>query len=157
MAKNIVRVILIILLCCTFSIIFGFSSQTGTKSAGISRKITEIITSNIKAIQEKSEIEKEQILSNVEHIIRKLAHFSIYAVVGMLVMLLCKTYNLKNLDRIAITMIISIIYATSDEIHQIFVNGRGPMFADVLIDTFGAFVGMNVVLVCSQIKKALNK
>lgn len=157
MVKNIVRVILIILLCCTFSIIFGFSSQTGTKSAGISRKITEIITSNVKSIQEKSKIEKEQIMKKIEHIVRKLAHFSIYALVGILVMLLCKTYNLKNLDRIAITMIISIIYATSDEIHQIFVNGRGPMFTDVLIDTFGAFMGMSVVLMCSQIKDVLNK
>lgn len=97
MKIKIIRVILIALLLCTFGIIFGFSSQNSTKSSGISRKITIKITSNIKSIQEKNETEKAQIHHNVEHIIRKIAHFSIYTVVGLLLMLLCKTYNIKEL------------------------------------------------------------
>lgn len=151
MKIKIIRVILIALLLCTFGIIFGFSSQNSTKSSGISRKITIEITSNIKSIQEKNETEKAQILHNVEHIIRKIAHFSIYTVVGLLLMLLCKTYNIKEFDRIAICLIIGIIYATSDEIHQAFVPGRGPMFTDVLIDSMGVTVGMLIGKVSAKI------
>ncbi len=81
MKTNITRAILIILLLSTCSIIFSFSSQNATKSKGISRKVTEIVTKSIKSIQEKNETEKEEILSHIERIIRKIAHFSIYTVV----------------------------------------------------------------------------
>ena len=53
MKINIIRGILIILLIITFGVIFKFSSQTGTKSSGVSQKVTEVVTSNIKSIQEK--------------------------------------------------------------------------------------------------------
>lgn len=81
MKTNIIRAILIILLLSTCSIIFSFSSQNATTSKGISRKVTEIVTKNIKLIQEKNEIEKEKILSHIERIIRKIAHFSIYTII----------------------------------------------------------------------------
>ena len=66
MKLNIIRTILIILLLCTFYIIFGFSSQNSTQSAGISRKITNIITANVKSIQEKDDKTKEEILEAVD-------------------------------------------------------------------------------------------
>ena len=49
MKINIIRAILITLLIGTFGIIFGFSSQNSTQSAGISRKITNAIITNIKS------------------------------------------------------------------------------------------------------------
>ncbi len=84
MKINIIRGILILLLMGTFVIIFGFSSQNSEESSGISRKITNVITENIKQIQEKPQIEKEKIISRIESIIRKIAHFSIYTVVRYL-------------------------------------------------------------------------
>ena len=74
---NIIRAILIILLLATFVRIFCFSNQNGTKSSGVSRKVTEIVTSNIKKVQNMSKNEKEIFLEHTEKIIRKLAHFSI--------------------------------------------------------------------------------
>lgn len=155
---NIIRTILITLLLGTFCIIFGFSSQNSTQSAGISRKITNAITINIKSIQEKDAQSKEEILSKIEHIIRKIAHFSIYTLVGILLMSLCKTYNLKEFDRFSISLIAGLIYASSDEIHQAFVPGRGPMITDVLIDTSGVTVGILLVMgVFDLYKKITNK
>ena len=81
MRINILRAILIVLLLGTFSIIFGFSSQDSKESSGISRKVTIFLTQNIKYIQEKNDIEKEEILSRIESIVRKIAHFSIYTIV----------------------------------------------------------------------------
>ena len=147
MKKNILRAILIILLIGTFYIIFGFSSQDGEESGTLSRQITESITKNIKAIQELEQAEKEKVLKKIEHIIRKLAHFSIYTVVGILLMSLMSTYDLKQSKRIGISIGIGAVYAISDEIHQSFTPGRSPQVTDVLIDSCGVIFGIGIVIV----------
>ena len=62
MKVNILRIILIILLLCTFRIIFGFSSQNSQQSSSLSKKVTITITQNIKTINERPQTEKEKIL-----------------------------------------------------------------------------------------------
>ena len=116
----ILRIFLVIMLLCTFGMIFGFSGQDAKKSSSVSRMVTEAITKNIKSIQEKPEKEKQSILSRVEKIIRKIAHFSIYTIVGFLLMALFETFNIKEIDRFATSLIIGVVYASSDEIHQCF-------------------------------------
>lgn len=152
---NILRVILIILLIGTFSIIFGFSSQDSEKSSGISRKVTEIITNPIKSIQEKPEQEKEQILSRIESVVRKIAHFSIYTVVGFLLMALFSTYKLEEMNRFSYSLIIGVVYASSDEIHQCFTPGRGPQVTDIIIDTMGVLLGILLVMLVIKIYKKI--
>lgn len=147
MKINILRATLIILLFLQMWIIFGFSNQDGEKSGTISRQITETITKNISSIQNMPKDEKEIVLKKIEHIVRKLAHFSIYAVIGFLLMSLMSTYKIKQKNRICISAIIGLLYAISDEIHQAFVPGRGPQITDVGIDFSGVVVGMCMVLV----------
>lgn len=153
MKKNILRIILILLLLGTFYIIFGFSSQDGEKSGSISRRITEKIATFIPQIQKENEIEKENIMNTMERIIRKMAHFSIYAVVGLLLMALVSTYNIKEKNRLIISLTTGIIYATSDEIHQSFVPGRSPMITDVVIDTMGVILGILLIILGKKIIK----
>lgn len=116
----ILRIFLVIMLLCTFGMIFGFSGQDAKKSSSVSRMVTEAITKNIKSIQEKPEKEKQSILSRIEKIIRKIAHFSIYTIVGFLLMALLETFNIKEINRFATSLIIGVVYASSDEIHQCF-------------------------------------
>lgn len=153
MKKNILRIILILLLLGTFYIIFGFSSQDGEKSGSLSRRITEKIATLIPQIQEKSKLEKENIMNTMESIIRKMAHFSIYTVVGLLLMALVSTYNIKEKNRLIISLTTGIIYATSDEIHQSFVPGRSPMITDVVIDTMGVILGILLIILGKKIIK----
>lgn len=140
---NIIRAILIILLLATFIRIFCFSNQNGTQSSGVSRKVTEIVTSNIKKVQNMPKNEKELF---TEKIIRKLAHFSIYTVVGLLMMSLMNTYKLKQSKRIWISLIVGVLYASSDEIHQYFVPGRSARVFDVMIDSAGVCLGICIVI-----------
>lgn len=42
---------------------------------------------------------------------------------------------------LAMSILLSLLYACTDEIHQIFVPGRSAQFRDVLIDTLGASFG----------------
>ena len=152
---NIFRMILIILLLCTFFIIFGFSSQNGEKSGGINRKVTETILKVSSNYNKLEEGEKEVVLHRTESIIRKIAHFSIYAVVGFLLMGLLSTYKIKDKWRIIITIIIGILYAMSDEFHQSFSPGRTPKITDVYIDTLGIILGALLVVLIRIIYKKI--
>lgn len=66
-------------------------------------------------------------------------------------MALMSTYKIKELDRIAISMIIGVIYAATDEIHQAFVPGRGPLVTDVILDSIGVLTGICIVLLVYKI------
>jgi VanZ family protein len=75
-----------------------------------------------------------------EFIVRKAAHTFLYIVLGVL------AYNVVLKDRKAIWLSIAFcaLYAVSDEIHQLFVPGRGPLATDVLIDTAASCVGIGI-------------
>ena len=152
MKINILRATLIVLLITQMWVIFGFSGQNGDESGSISRKITEAVTKNISSVQNLEKEEKEKVLKKIEHIIRKLAHFSLYAVIGFLLMSLMSTYKLKQKNRILVSCSIGLLYAISDEIHQAFIPGRGPQIADVGIDFSGVVVG---ILISTLIIKIL--
>lgn len=158
MQKNVLRGILIVLLLCTFYIIFGFSSQDGEKSGGISKKITEFILEKSSKYNSLEQTKKEEVSKRTERIIRKIAHFSIYTLVGFLLMALFSTYeNIKRKYQIYISAIIGILYAISDEIHQSFTPERGPKITDVFIDSLGVFFGMAVILLIIEILNRKNK
>lgn len=119
-------------------IIFYFSHQPAVKSnelsTGISRKITEVV----KKVTNNPIINKV----NFNHIIRKMAHFTVYFILGILVVnAIGQRYSLDT-KWILRSIIICILYAISDEFHQSFVPGRGPAVFDVLVDSFGASTGI---------------
>lgn len=71
-------------------------------------------------------------------IIRKLAHLTEYAILGLLVYNLIHSYNKKTY----IALFISILYAITDEMHQYFVPGRSCQITDIMIDTIGIIIGV---------------
>lgn len=156
MKINILRIILILLLLCTFFIIFVFSSQNGDTSGGISTRITESILEKSNRYNALEEEQKNKVSNRIEKIIRKIAHFSIYAMVGFLLMGLLSTYKLKNKWRIVITILIGILYAISDEVHQSFSPGRTPKITDIYIDTLGIIFGMLIILLIREIYHRYN-
>lgn len=139
---NILRAILIVLLLMMFGTIFNFSNQNGEKSGSLSREVTEEVTKNINSIQKLEKSEKERVLGKIEHYIRKLAHFSLYFIVGILTMSLMCTFDLKNVKRIFIGLGIGVFYAASDEFHQIFIPDRTASIFDIIIDSCGVFCGI---------------
>ena len=155
MKINILRIILIMLLLCTFFIIFGFSSQNGDESGEISGRITKTILEKLDKYNNIEEEERELILHRAEIIIRKMAHFSIYTVVGLLLMAFLSTYEIKNKWGFVITIVIGILYAMSDEFHQSFSPGRTPKVTDVYIDTLGIIVGALLVILIRMIYKKI--
>lgn len=151
MKINILRVILILLLLGTFFIIFGFSSQDGEVSGGISQRITKTILEKSNIYNNLNEEQKNEISHRTEKIIRKLAHFSIYTLVGLLLMGFVSTYKMKNKWRILITVGLGMLYAASDEFHQSFSPGRTPKITDVYIDTLGVILGALLTVLVKKI------
>lgn len=151
MKINLLRIVLLILLFGTFYIIFGFSSQDGEESGGISSRVTEFILEKSNTYKNIEENRQDEIFERTEKIIRKIAHFSIYALVGFLLMGLVSTFKLKEKSRILISLILGVLYATSDEIHQLFSPGRSAQITDVYIDTLGILVGIFVILLFIKI------
>ena len=82
-------------------------------------------------------------------IVRKLAHFTEYLILGILVSNWLSNYN----SRLYLNIIICAIYAISDEVHQLFVPGRSCEVRDMLIDIFGAIAGILLFTILSKKNK----
>lgn len=157
MKVNVIRFILIVLLLGTFGLIFNFSSQDSERSGSTSQKITETITKDVKSIQKLNKNEKSKVIDKIEDVIRKIAHFSLYALVGFLLMALFSTYNINEKNKIISTVIIGAIYAISDEFHQSFVLGRSGQVSDIILDTLGVAVGGLFILAIIKMVDKLKK
>ncbi len=157
MLKNIFRIILITLLVWTFYTIFQFSEENATESSERSGNVIINIVNIFPSTKNLSENEKQEIVEKAQPIIRKLAHFSIYAYVGVLMMSFVSTYQLPLWKRSTISVATGLLYAISDEYHQSFVPGRSAQWQDVLIDLTGVIVGIITVLICISIYKKIQE
>ena len=148
MKKNLLRALFLSLLITIFVLIFNFSSQNGEESGSLSKMVTEKIVNTLPYIKDLDFDDKEKIIENGEIIVRKLAHLSIYTLVGIFAMAFM-------LYKFGISFLVGLIYAITDEYHQSFVAGRGPAITDVCIDTAGVCIGIVIVLIIISIYKKL--
>ncbi|MBQ4556811.1 MAG: VanZ family protein [Clostridia bacterium] len=123
--------------------IFSMSNEPATVSADRSGGISDVITPLFfKGFETLSQNDKEAALSLVDHVVRKIAHFCIYAVLGTLISFSFFYKEQTWIWHICIPLLCGALYAASDEIHQAFVPGRGPLVADVFLDSFGVLCGI---------------
>lgn len=137
MILKIIKWILVIL--CMVQI-FMFSNDPADES---DKKSNFIIVSiaEVLAGRSLSGVERQKKIDEYVVLVRKGAHFFIYFVLGFLVLSLFKEYKDLNTKIILISLLVSILYACSDEIHQLFVVGRSGSIIDVGIDSLGALFG----------------
>lgn len=146
--KKIVKLVLVIV---WMMLIFGFSNQKADDSSKLSDGFIVKTVSVFKG-ENLSKEKSELMVEKYTKIVRKLAHFTIYLVLGILVVNLLVEFNIKNI--ILISLLVCFLYSATDEFHQLFINGRSGEVMDVIIDTTGAFLGINVYLL---LKKSLKK
>ncbi|MDO4377224.1 MAG: VanZ family protein, partial [bacterium] len=87
-------------------------------------------------------------------IIRKLAHFTEYLILGVLVINMFTKNNIPK--SYLISIIFCVIYAISDEIHQFLIPGRACQIKDILIDSIGSITGIYLYKLISKRKKSIN-
>lgn len=134
--KKTIKLILVLL---WMMLIFMFSNQKADDSSKLSDGLI-VKVANVFVKEDLSVEKKEIILEKYTTIVRKAAHFTIYLILGVLVINLLMEYNIKHI--ILIPLIICLLYSISDEFHQLFIVGRSGEVRDVLIDTIGALTGI---------------
>ena len=124
-----------------------FSSQSGSVSddlsLGLVKKLLSLFLPDASAVE----------MEFFNHILRKLAHFFLYWVLG------CGLYGLllrqDRLPQIPAALVLGAAYASLDEYHQSFVQGRTPGVRDVLIDSCGVLAGCAVIAALAQLSREL--
>lgn len=136
------------------AVIFWFSAQVGSASSSKSDAIAGAICGNLIPGFESLSLDAQAALfSKVTFAIRKTAHMSEYAILGALYCLtvyqLGKVCNFRvrglGLKGLA-AWSLAVAYAATDEVHQLFVDGRSGMASDVAVDSVGAAVGIALVI-----------
>ena len=120
-------------------VIFFMSAQNAPESEETSNFVTEIIYW-IYAFFVKDPMSGLTFIERYAGIIRKLAHFSEFMILGILSVMNAEEFGLKNYEMCG--AVFAILYAISDEIHQLFVENRYCSFIDVLIDSSGILCGV---------------
>lgn len=124
------------------AVIFLLSAQTANQSGNLSGGIVRWFVSLFYRDFDAFSVERQnEILSVWSLVIRKGAHFSEYAVLAIL---LSNAFRLMEKQTWVLPVVISALYAVTDEIHQYFVPGRACRLLDVGIDTCGAIFGVAV-------------
>jgi VanZ family protein len=91
----------------------------------------------------------EETLQFLHGIIRKLAHFTEYFILGVLLFRAFRAGSPVQQDwRWAIlSLLAGVLYAAGDELHQSFVSTRTPALFDVAIDSLGGLVAQCAILI----------
>ena len=148
--RNLKRYIPLVLLVLHCGLIFFFSSQNAESSTAVSQGILRKLLGFMPVVRS---LDQATFLE-VEHFIRKTAHFVLYMILGVYAYLSAETVISKR--KILVTLLFCLAYASSDELHQLFSNGRSGQISDVLLDFCGSFVGMSAtVIITKRLKKGV--
>ena len=134
MKKRITWLLVIFLM----ALIFYLSHQPANKSNGLSKGATELIVETVEKIAPNIEINRKRF----NHLLRKNAHFFSYLLLGVLVTKGLRHFGVIGYKAMGLAILICVLFAISDEIHQLYVPGRGGQIKDIIIDSAGAFVGI---------------
>lgn len=161
MKENFKKYVPIGLVVIWMIVIFGFSAMNGKESNIKSKEVIHKIVTQVIIITNKLNITHidtheehlKEIVNNLNFILRKCMHASVYFILSMIIFHLVRTNNLSVFRAFLIASLFSFVYACTDEYHQTFIDGRTGQFSDVLIDTAGVLVGGALCSILESIKK----
>lgn len=127
MKRKTVTVLCWLAVALCMGIIFYFSAQPASVSQSVSDEFAFVFR-----------------LPFGSFIVRKAAHFLEFA--GLSVLVFNALYSTYGKFRPFVSFVITALYAATDEIHQIFVEGRACRFLDWIVDCSGAAAAL--IFVC---------
>ena len=150
------KTIFAVLLVIWMGFIFSMSCENAEESSNTSGQTIRVVLSAVPGFEEQPEEVKVNIIEKLQFIVRKSAHFIGYMILGILASGLILQYENIN-KKYPLAFLICVIYAISDEIHQLFVPGRAGQVRDVLIDSAGSFLGIIIVMAFENLLRKFNK
>ncbi len=138
--------------------IFFFSSQTGTESSGLSQRISKaLLRLFYPDYTSMSPREIHLIIMQLEVVVRKGAHLTIFMTLGFVIMLTLLKTRMGLFARGLIAVGLCFAYACIDETRQLFTAGRNGSFYDVIIDTTGAVIGVILFVVIFKLRRRMKR
>lgn len=150
------KTIFAVLLVIWMGFIFSMSCENAEESSNTSGQTIKVVLSTVPEFEKQPEEVKKNIIEELQFIVRKSAHFIGYMILGILASGLILQYENIN-KKYILSFLICVIYAISDEIHQLFVPGRAGQVRDVLIDSAGSFLGIILVMAFVKLLIKFNK
>lgn len=143
---------------CWMIFIFSMSAQPAEESKQTSGGVAEIILRIfVTDYGELSKSEQLEMVGGLQHFVRKSAHFCGYTFMGILLSLAFSGHLKRNCTIVSVSFITGALYATSDEIHQLFVPGRSGQISDVLLDSSGVMLGILLYIAVITIVRRCRK
>ncbi len=135
MKRKHLRILLVVLMILNLAFIWGNSAMVGEQSSAMSGGVMELLHKLLPFLPEGE---------TVQAVIRKLAHFSEFAMLG----LLSSGLAVLELERIPAGLLgVGLAVACIDETIQLYVPGRASSLLDVWIDASGFAAGLIVLLI----------
>lgn len=151
------KIIYTLLTVVWMAVIFGLSNdpaeESGKKSLAVGKFICSI---TVKGYHDMTVSQQEELAEKIEHPIRKCGHMTEFAILGVLLLLTLSAYTYSSW-RWAAAFIGGVVYAASDEIHQLFIPGRSGQITDVLIDSAGLLIGILFIYLMNYCLKQRKK
>lgn len=128
--------------------IFMFSSQEASVSDETSQSFASRMYDFYEGVSNHAptEHEKEEILLKINFIVRKVAHGIEYGILCFFIAFHFFALRFHKYKILLYSVVVSMLYAMTDEFHQLFVPGRSGQIGDVVIDTIGAILGSIIFL-----------
>lgn len=147
-------IICILLSIGIMGIIFYFSAQNGLTSSNSSGRFSKII---IKIL---TPVFPDALIDFIRTYVRKIAHFTSYFGLGLTTglamhewLIINRPENVCRFKYYLIPFAVCVLYAISDEIHQIYIPGRDGKPADVCLDSSGVILAVLIVWVITILFK----
>ena len=139
MKDKIIKIIMWLFVLIMIIIIFLFSNMSSGSSNSKSKEIIRdsiVLVDNVFNIN-MNDVEINKLVNKLNYPFRKICHFMEYFILSLLLVISLNISNVGTKKTIIITICFCFIFSLSDEIHQMFIVGRSPMFIDCIIDTLG--------------------
>lgn len=155
--RKIIAGALLFLMVINMSAIFFFSSEDASASSEQSGQISDVVVDVGEQIHRPGDKppmikeEKQNWKSQIDYVVRELAHFLEFLPLGLLGCALLLTVKAKAWLSAALSAAWGLLYAVSDEIHQLYVPGRSCSFQDIAIDFLGVACGVLMTLVVALV------
>ena len=143
-------------------VIFSFSGQDSGQSNSLSDRISAwLVSIFVSGFDSMASVERQWWISAISYPIRKIAHATEYAILSASLVMTCwqasmlrseaapnDTARKQRNARVCIcAFLITVLYACTDEIHQLFIDGRSGQISDVFVDAGGALIAWLVAFV----------
>jgi len=144
-----IRTVTTLLTVMVMAMIYLFSMEdaerSDRRSGAFADHVVKVVRPDYDDLDQKAQ---KEIYDQVQHVVRKCAHFTEYMMLGFMMRLCLESWFGHRMRKYRFLALIGLCagagYACTDEYHQLAIDGRSGQWTDVLVDTSGVLIGVTL-------------